>query len=143
MKKLLVLSLLSLQLSGQTVWICGLTNGCSFLKLGAGLKLDTSVTPPVLTTTAISTPGSGGGSTVWQSDTFTINCATNVRCTNSVPDVVFTTSKPVTGILLAFRALVQTETADYVKVAQPDGTWKITFGIPLKCATVVLVYQTL
>jgi len=110
-----------------TVLACGHTSGeyCHFDPLGAMLQ-------------------SYIVNVKWQLDNTAINCKSTppVNCQDGIPPVVFSTYKPVTGLMLVFRAIVQVDGIDFTKVVNADGTWTITFNTPVDSGTVLLVYMT-
>lgn len=124
--------------AAPSFWMCGVTGngGCTLVQMGTGFAYDPvkkqvnllAVQPKIAV------------------DTFSINCsaASSPGCPGGVPQVTFQTSKPVTSFILALRAIAQSEGTnnDYTKTINADGTWTITFAIPLDTGNVVLIYQT-
>lgn len=132
-----LLTLSVIPASSQSVLICGTPKGCIFARLGQGLSYDQTAN------TIIATPQSTSLSKIIV-DTFPVNCSTGVACPGGNPQAIFRTSQPVRQFLLAFRAITQSEgpTLDYDKVANADGTWTVTFKVPLDTGTVILFYTT-
>lgn len=141
--KLTLLTLLAvLSVPAQTVLICGTSRGCTFAGIGSGIAYDAQANK------LVATPPATQKTLPVQVDTFTVSCssispATPVGCPGGIAQTIFRTARPVTTFILALRAIAQSEgpTNDYTHVTNADGTWTITFAVPMDTGNVLLIYQ--
>lgn len=131
-----------------TIVACGIPSGstttCALVSIpGAVLSGSNLILPPGPVGPQ-GPAGPAGSAGKWAADTFAVDCSASpaLGCPGGTPQAVFTTSKPVAGLLMAFRAISQSEPGDYTHAANGDGTWTLTFKQPVDTGNVVLVYQT-
>lgn len=140
LKLVMLAALATASAPGATLWMCGIPpgGGCTLVQIGSGFSYD-----PITRKLNVLPPSAPPPPLRVIVDTFPVNCGSApIGCPGGVPQTVFQTSKPVSSFLLALRAIAQAEGPDYAKVVNSDGTWTITFALPLETGNVVLIYQT-